>query len=252
MFLLVSASFFLLGAIIASFVGVVVARLNTGESIVTGRSACDACGVTLPPYALVPILSYFVSGGRANCCGARISAYAPLMEFLLGGLFVLAYMTLGLAAALPFMLLSMAVLLALVLYDLLHQILPPLLLSVFVISAALTGFLSASSSALFYETLSIALLIAGSLLITHLISGGRAMGRMDAPLAFGLSVLVGHAAFPGFVFSFWIGALIGIVVLARRPRGSRIGVEVPFAPFLAAGFFLAYFSQWNPFAFITG
>jgi prepilin signal peptidase PulO-like enzyme (type II secretory pathway) len=36
-----------------------------------------------------------------------------------------------------------------------------------------------------------------------------------------------------------------------RPKGSRIGVEVPFAPFLAAGFILAYVTQWNPFLFIA-
>ncbi|MFH1178260.1 MAG: hypothetical protein V1711_00840, partial [bacterium] len=80
---------------------------------------------------------------------------------------------------------------------------------------------------------------------------GRAMGLADSPLVFGLALLTGDSAFPGFIFSFWIGAVIGILLLARRPRGTRMGVEVPFAPFLAAGFLLAYFTQWNPFAFIA-
>jgi prepilin signal peptidase PulO-like enzyme (type II secretory pathway) len=30
-----------------------------------------------------------------------------------------------------------------------------------------------------------------------------------------------------------------------------MGVEVPFAPFLAAGFLLAYFTAWNPFTLIA-
>lgn len=249
---LFSAGFFLFGAIIASFIGVVVARLNTGQTLLTGRSRCDACATPLPAYTLVPILSYFASGGRAHCCGARISISAPLTEFLLGGLFVLAYLMLGLVGALPFTLLSISVLLALVLYDLLHQILPPLLLAVFVASAGVTGFLSASSLAVFFTTFLTAFLIASSLALIHFLSRGRAMGLADTPLAFGLALLVGPAAFSGFIFSFWIGAVIGIVVLARRPRGSRMGVEVPFAPFLAAGFLLAYFTQWNPFSLITG
>jgi prepilin signal peptidase PulO-like enzyme (type II secretory pathway) len=75
------------------------------------------------------------------------------------------------------------------------------------------------------------------------------MGLADAPLAFGLAFLTGRAALPGFIFSFWIGAVVGIALLLRRPRGSRMGVEVPFAPYLAAGFILAYFTQWNPFLF---
>ena len=77
------------------------------------------------------------------------------------------------------------------------------------------------------------------------------MGLADAPLAFGLSVLTGSTAVSGFVFSFWVGAVIGIVLLLRRPRGSRMVVEVPFAPFLAIGFLLAYFTQWNLFALVA-
>lgn len=242
---------FALGAIIASFIGVLVARLNTGQSFISGRSHCDACGATLPPVALVPILSYFASRGRAQCCGARISALSPVSEVLLGGLFMLAYLMLGFSTALPFMLISLSLLLALVLYDLAHQILPPALLYTFVGVSALTGFFSASSITDFSATVLTAFLIAASLAAIHFLSSGRAMGLADAPFAFGLALLVGPVALSGFVFSFWIGAVIGIVLLARRPRGSRIGVEVPFAPFLAAGFLLAYFTQWNPFMLIA-
>ena len=149
------------------------------------------------------------------------------------------------------MFVSLATLLALVLYDLAHQILPPSLLTLFVVASAVTGFLLAPPGSAFSSELLVAFLIALSLALIHFFSRGRAMGLADAPLAFGLSLLAGPFAFPGFVFSFWIGAVIGILMLAKRPRGSRMGVEVPFAPFLAAGFLLAYFTQWNPFIFAT-
>lgn len=246
---MLTATFFALGAIVASFVGVVVARLYTGQSFVAGRSRCDACDVPLPPTTLVPIVSYIASGGRALCCGARVSLYAPATETLLGALFALAYLKLGLTIALPCLLVALALLLALVLYDLAHQILPSTLLSAFVIAAAVTGFLSAPTIVEFRDTLFTALGIAVFFLLIHFLSRGRAMGFSDAPLAFGLALLAGAAALPGFIFSFWVGGAIGIVILLRRPRGSRMGVEVPFAPFLAAGFILAYFTQWNPFIF---
>lgn len=242
---------FLLGAIIASFIGVVVARLNTGQSVVAGRSRCDACNVPLGALMLVPILSHFAVGGRASCCGARLSPTAPVTELLLGGLFVLSYVKLGFAILLPWVLLAIALLLALVLYDLAHQILPPVLLTAFVVTGAIAGYLAAPDTDAFFLTLSTAFFVGGSLAALHFLSRGRAMGFSDAPLAFGLALLTGAAAIPGFIFSFWIGASIGIIVLARRPRGSRMGVEVPFAPFLAAGFLLAYFTQWNPFALIA-
>lgn len=243
---------FALGAIIASFVGVVAARLNTGQSFFTGRSRCDACGAPLRVASLVPIFSYIASCGRAHCCGARVSLIAPLSEIILGGLFALAYLKLGFVSALPFLLLALSLLLALVLYDLAHQILPPSILYPFVAFAALTSFFAAPSLSDFYWSLLTAALIALSLAAIHFFSRGRAMGLADAPFAFGCALLAGPAALSGFVFSFWIGAGIGIVLLAGRPRGSRMGVEVPFAPFLAAGFLLAYFTQWNILTLAAG
>ncbi len=245
-----SAVLFVLGAIIASFIGVVAARLNTGQTFLKGRSRCDACNAPLAPAALLPIVSYGVLRGHAQCCGARLSPVEPLIEVLLGSLFVLAYGSMGLTDALPALLLSLALLLALVLYDLQHQILPPVLLYFFVLSSGCVALLSASSLTAFYEVGAQALLIGGSLAALHVLSRGRAMGFADAPLAFGLALLTGAVAFTGFVFSFWIGAVVGIVLLARRPRGSRIGVEVPFAPFLATGFLLALFTQWNLFTLV--
>ncbi len=245
----VPIALFFLGAIIASFIGVIVARLNTGQSYLVGRSRCDACTVPLSVLQLVPVLSYVASGGRAHCCGARLSLSAPLSEILLGVLFVLVYQTIGLSYALPFMLIALSLLLALVLYDVAHQILPFPLLAVFVGASALAGFLLADSVSAYLSTLLVALVLAGILAVIHYASGGRAMGFADAPFVFGCALLTGPAALPGFIFSFWIGALIGILLLVRRPAGSRMGVEVPFAPFLAAGFLLAYFTQWNPFIF---
>lgn len=247
----IAGTLFLLGAIVASFIGVIVARLNTGQGFVTGHSRCDACDRPLSPLSLIPIVSFLASKGRAQCCGAHISYLAPLSEVLLGTLFVLAYAATGLSMLLPLMLLAISLLLALVLYDLAHQILPAPLLYAFVAVSMPIAYLGRASIEDFYRTAVIAIGIAGSLAAIHFFSRGRAMGLADAPLAFGLALLSGPLALTGFLFSFWIGAVIGVVLLARRPVGSRMGVEVPFAPFLACGFLLAYFTQWNLFTYIT-
>src|SRR5665811_689100 len=117
MSLLLPAVFFVFGVIVASFVGVLVARLYTGQSFLVGRSQCDACGALLTPLMLVPIVSYVAHGGRARCCGAHLSLLSPVTELLLGVLFVLSYSQFGFTTALPFMLLTLALLMALVLYD---------------------------------------------------------------------------------------------------------------------------------------
>lgn len=251
--MLLAVFFFILGAIAASFAGVVAARSHTGESFLAGRSRCDACGALLAPAALVPMFSYLAARGRARCCGARLSLISPASELSLGVFFALAYAKLGLTIALPFILLALVFLTALVLYDLAHQILPTVLLIPFVLAAFAAGYLSAPSLGAFVFLLFAALLISASLMLIHIFSRGRAMGFADAPLAFGLALLSGPASLAGsgFIYAFWIGAAVGIVLLARRPRGSRMGIEVPFAPYLAAGFLVAYFTQWNLLAFLA-
>lgn len=243
----VPAIFFVLGAIFASFAGVVTGRLHTGQSIIRGRSRCDACNHELGVLELVPIVSYVMYRGRAACCGARISPLSTLTEILLGVLMVLAYLKLGITPALIAALVTLVLLQALVIYDLLHQILPFVLLVPFVVAAVITDVLSSSTQELFSHTC-VAAALAATLLILHYGSRGRAMGFADAPFTLGLAFVAGANALSGFVYSFWIGAVVGIIVLLRRPAGSRMGVEVPFAPFLAAGFLLAYFTQWNIFA----
>ncbi len=86
-------------------------------------------------------------------------------------------------------------------------------------------------------------------LLMHVLSKGKAMGLGDAPIALALSLMVAPYAFAGLLFSFWIGALLGIGILATRQGGPTMGIEVPFVPFMAAGFLLAYFLQWNPLSF---
>jgi|SRR6185369_14373315 len=238
-------SFFLLGAIIASFMGVVSGRLYTGQTILSGRSRCDACNAVLSPLSLVPVLSYLSARGRALCCGARISLLAPLSELLLGSLFALSYLQLGLTPALLLMCISLALLLALVLYDLAHQILPPVLLYSFVAVALGASYAAAPTTDDFLHRAFIALSIGGSLAVIHVLSRGRAMGLADAPLALGLALLVGPVAISGFVYSFWIGAVVGIGMLWLGRGSTRMNSEVPFAPFLAAGFLLAYFTEWS-------
>ena len=61
-----------LGAICGSFIAALVIRWPEGRSVMHGRSACDACGRTLRPHELVPIVSFSLQRGRCRGCGARI------------------------------------------------------------------------------------------------------------------------------------------------------------------------------------
>lgn len=60
------------GAIVGSYLATLVQRWGRQESASVGRSRCDACGRTLSPTELVPLLSALASAGRCRTCGTRI------------------------------------------------------------------------------------------------------------------------------------------------------------------------------------
>ncbi len=242
--------FFALGAIIASFIGVIVVRFGTGEKWWCGHSLCDSCASQLTVRDLIPILSWVSTIGHCRHCGSRISILSSVTETLLGILFVLTYFTLGISFSFFVFLIALSLLTAIVLYDLRHTIIPSIFNAFFVIISLSFAVLSAQTAHIFWTTFMTSVAIGLFIVAIHYVSRGKAMGLADAPVAFGLSLLAGSFAFSGFVYSFWIGAIIGIIILLRTSKGHRIGIEVPFAPFLAAGFLLAFFTGLNISSFI--
>lgn len=78
----------LLGACMGSFLNCLTWRMLHGESVLRGRSHCDACGHVLGARDLVPVLSYVCSGGKCRYCGAKLSARHVWGELAGGAMFV--------------------------------------------------------------------------------------------------------------------------------------------------------------------
>lgn len=72
------------GAMLGSFVNVVVHRLPRGESVVTARSRCPRCRSAIRPRDNVPVLGWLWLGGRCRDCGATIAATYPVVEAACG------------------------------------------------------------------------------------------------------------------------------------------------------------------------
>ena len=245
--LLIMLGLFFLGAVLASFTGVIAERLYTGQSWLRGRSRCNSCRRTLDAFDLVPVFSWMAFAGRCRSCRARVPALYVLFEASLGALFVLSYLMLGLSFQLIVFLAALVVLGFIVLYDLRHTIVPwgsSILLGVL---SLIFACMRASSLRAFGWVFFAAFVIGLAFFLLHASLARRVMGLGDAPVAFSLSLLVGSAAIPGLVFSFWIGGVVGILILVLRRGGPKMGIEVPFVLFLALGYLLAFFTQWNPF-----
>lgn len=71
---------FPLGLVVGSFSTMLSHRLRSRQSIVRPRSHCPACGHTLGPAELVPLLSYLWLQGRCRYCRIRIPGRYLLLE----------------------------------------------------------------------------------------------------------------------------------------------------------------------------
>ena len=114
----------ILGAIIGSFLNVVIHRVPLDESIVFPNSRCPNCSAVIAFYDNVPVLSYLLLGGRCRDCKTRISPRYPAVELLTALLFVAVTWQTGLSFALPFDLIFVSALVALIFIDAEHMILP--------------------------------------------------------------------------------------------------------------------------------
>src|SRR6266576_1324924 len=113
-----------MGAIIGSFLNVVIHRLPREQSIVLPSSKCPSCKSPIKPYDNIPVLSYLVLRGRCRTCGVRISPRYPTVEAITALLFAAVTWHDGLSFALGFDLVFAAAMVVLIFIDAEHMILP--------------------------------------------------------------------------------------------------------------------------------
>lgn len=250
---LIYLAIFVLGSIIGSFLNVVIYRYNTGWSIVSGRSRCMSCGHELAWYELLPVFSFIFLGGRCLNCRSKISWQYITVELLTASLFCLSFWHWGGLlnfGQVIFSWIMLALLVVIGVYDWRHKIIP----DHFVYTLMILGFLYQVFQAwvwpmdiTFFNAVLSGAYVTLPLAFIWLISRGRWMGFGDVKLVLGLGWWVGLGlGFYGLVWSFWIGAIFGVLAMAfgLTKFGKRITMkqEIPFAPFLIIGFMLVYFT----------
>ena len=251
--------FFILGLIIGSFLNVVIFRFNTERSF-GGRSGCMTCQNKLSWSELVPLLSFFVLRGRCRNCKAKISIQYPIVELISGlvfaGLFLkfqdIFYInTFVFSVSYAYYAVMFSLLLVIAVYDFKHKIIPDTLSLVFGV-VTFIGLFFFSNFLFFPHIPSVLEFLSGILLalpfaFIWLISKGTWMGLGDAKLALGLGWLLGFSRIlSGAVVAFWSGAIIGfLLIVFTKKYGMKS--EIPFAPFLVLGVFIAFLFELSLF-----
>jgi prepilin signal peptidase PulO-like enzyme (type II secretory pathway) len=130
----------LLGLAIGSFLNVVISRLPEGESIVSPGSRCPQCKTPIRPYDNIPVLSFLLLRGRCRTCGTRISPLYPIIELLMGIVFVGLIVKHGWSWETIAMMAFACAIVALIFIDLRHHLLPNMITyPLFVFAIAVAG-----------------------------------------------------------------------------------------------------------------
>jgi len=233
----------LFGAIVGSFLNVVILRLpEPGASIVFPASHCPRCRHPLSWYENIPLLSYLFLRGRCSHCEARISFQYPLVELLMAMISSAVFFRFGLSLTAIGLFLFSAALLVIIIIDFYHQIIP----DVISLPGILLGFaFSFINSITSWQDSLIGLLAGGGILyaialLYYVLRKQDGMGGGDIKLLAMIGAFLGWQSLPFIIFASSIsGSIIGILTIAiqKKDRATRI----PFGPFLSVSALLYMF-----------
>lgn len=226
---MITGFIFIAGLLVGSFLNVVVIRLETGQQFFFGRSACQNCKKQIAWYDNIPLISFFILGGRCRNCRAGISWQYPIVELGTAILFAWSYLLFGLSFLMLVQILFISFLVVIFVYDFQHQLIPD---SVTIPAMILALVLNLVLGKPIISLLVGAIIGSGFFALQYFISKGQWIGDGDIRLGAVMGLMLG---WPGVLVALFIaylvGAVIGVCLLASRR--AAMNQAVPFGPFLA-------------------
>lgn len=230
---------FILGASIASFLGVVIYRVPNDMSIIKPNSFCPSCKKEIKWYDNIPILSYILLRGKCRYCHSKIGISSLLLELLGANLFLFTFLSYSLSYDLLFLLPIECILLVIAYIDYYNKIIYDWSwIILLILSCLYVLYLGLSNYEVPLDNLIGALVGFLSFLAISLI--GKLIAKQDV-LGMGDVILMGIAGlmlgYKVWLFALLVGSFVGSIVevtllkLEKRERGETI----PFGPYLVLG-----------------
>lgn len=248
---------FVYGAVVGSFLNVLIWRLPRDESVVRPPSHCTSCGYVLKPYDNIPLVSWLLYKGKCRKCSAVISPRYFWVELLTALTWMAVFWRFGPSLEFVQFAFVTSALIAVFFIDLEHYIIPDQLwifIAIIGFAADWGGVALGLREYPWSSLLALPLPGGASLPLPHSIVGffvyggtvlavgvlgshffkKDAMGGGDVKLTAAIGANIG--AVYGLI-SFFLAAAIGafagmaLIVIARKQRLD----EIPFGPMLVAG-----------------
>ena len=225
----------LFGAVIGSFLNVVILRLpEEGASIVFPASHCPKCGYVLRWFDNIPLLSWLALRGKCRKCRKPISLQYPAVELAMAVLAALLMARFGPGFEFFFYFVFAAALLVIIFIDFHHQIIP----DVISLPGMALGFAgSFFNSQVSWQQSALGLFFGYGILFAvawgyWLVTKREGMGGGDLKLLGMCGAFLGWQSLPFIVlFSSLTGSIVGVAAMLRGKDGGQ--TRIPFGPFLA-------------------
>jgi prepilin signal peptidase PulO-like enzyme (type II secretory pathway) len=248
---------FLLGLSLGSFANSLIWRLANDISF-KGFSQCPKCRQKLYFYDNIPLFSFLFLKGRCRFCSKNISWQYPLVEFIMGFLFLLIFLNAfefqivnlvdmwetlrsGLIWGLARDLLAVFLLTIIFIFDFKYLLIPVNLLLIF---APLFWLFNILDGTVWWWPLLAALGVGIFFLFQFLITKGKGLGEGDIWLGTTLGFLfpIYQELIVVILLSYFIGSLVGIFFIIFKKKNWQ--TKMPLGTFLViASIFVIFFGE---------
>tara|TARA_Y100000994_G_scaffold224914_1_gene206927 strand:- start:167 stop:928 length:762 start_codon:yes stop_codon:yes gene_type:complete len=233
----------ILGSLWGSFANVCIYRLPLKGGVVKGRSFCPKCKKKILWYENIPILSYFILGGKCSKCKKKISTQYLIVEAISIISFLIIYYLFGISLTTILLIILFLSFLIIFFIDLKHYIIPDVLTFPMMALGFFKSF-DPNLSPIFPNYINSLLggiigygIIWLLIIFYKKIRNKEGMGLGDAKLLAVIGFWFGWISIPFVIFLSSTIALI-VVVPDLLKRQKKLTSQIPFGPYIITGTFI--------------